>query len=1102
MRILWEVLNISLLFPRERCNISQDKSVLKYGLLFQDLYDPKALHRLDTYFLAALQEADPPLAERLHQGRQGPEALSKQEESSLILEFAPFVEDFISHLFGIEKEIALLQEKHQMLAPLYRCKRLFIQRQALKAYTLEETTLWTGENLLKALEYFLQGPFSELFFATTVLQWLTDEKAFSQELEAARRYSAWRCYHQRTGSVLFSLPQKRDPAAFLSLKTRCHQGFDLWAKPLAAPPTLSREKALDQSHYCILCHHQGKDSCSTGLKEKKDPTRFQQNTHGIDLLGCPLEQKISEMNTLRRQGYALGALATIMIDNPLVAATGHRICNACMQSCIYQKQDPVDVPAVETQTLQDILALPWGFEIYSLLSRWNPLNFRAPLPLPPSGYKVLIAGLGPAGFTLAHYLLNQGHSVVGIDGLAFEALPSPVSPLQDVQELFLPLVRQTPQRFGGVMAYGITSRWDKNYLTLVRLLLEQRETCLFLGSVRLGSTLTVEQAFEKGFDHVALCLGAGRSTFPLLKNGLARGVRTASDFLMTLHLTGAGQEGALANLQIRLPIAVIGGGLTGVDTAAEALNYYPIHVERFLRQYEAVGPSMEALWDGEEKEIAAEFLAHARALRAEKAAAAQENRPPRLVEFLQEWGGATVFYRRTLQESPSYRVNDEEVAFAFEKGIFWKDTLTPEEVITDTYGHAQALRFQETQTLFPCRSIFIATGTAPVSLDTYKGEKILTRFGDLDPAFQGSVVKAMASAKKGAVLVDHLLHQAPPSPVDFGTLAHALTTTCRSVVQRVIPLTPTIWEIVVKSPQAAQQFRPGQFFRLQHGEGEPLALTGAEVFPEAGLISLIVLDVGVSSHLSQFLKPGETVSLMGPTGTPTTIPTQETVLLVGGGLGNAVLFSIAHALKEKGNRVLSVAGYQTPADIFKRGKLETTCDQLLWACEKGIVRPNPTRPQDLFFPGHVVDALRLYAQQDHPLIPLQQVDRLLVIGSDTMIAAVAQARHTDLKDKLNPAHVGLGSINSPMHCMMKEICGQCLQVHHHPETGETQLVFSCHTQDQLLDHVDFPCLHQRLRQNSVLEKLSRAYVMSREARFRTAQEHPTPDAPKELLGHR
>ena len=138
---------------------------------------------------------------------------------------------------------------------------------------------------------------------------------------------------------------------------------------------------------------------------------------GVTLAGCPLEERISEFHELRAEGWALGALAMICVDNPMAAATGHRICNDCMKSCIYQKQDPVDIPQSETRVLKDVLALPWGFEIYSLLTRWNPLNLRRPLPLPRTGKRVLVVGQGPAGFTLAHHLLNDGHTVVAIDGL-------------------------------------------------------------------------------------------------------------------------------------------------------------------------------------------------------------------------------------------------------------------------------------------------------------------------------------------------------------------------------------------------------------------------------------------------------------------------------------------------------------------------------------------------------------------------------------------------------------------------------------------------------------------------------------------------------------
>ena len=259
---------------------------------------------------------------------------------------------------------------------------------------------------------------------------------------------------------------------------RARDGFAL------TDPGTDLAGALDHANYCIWCHNQGKDSCSKGLKEKSG--EFKKSPFGVMLAGCPLDEKISEMNLAEAEGHTVGALAIAIIDNPMCAATGHRICNDCMKACIYQKQEPVDIPQVETRMLKDVLALPWGFEIYSLLTRWNPLNIRRPLPRPASGRKVLVVGLGPAGFTLAHHLMNDGHTVVAIDGLKIEPLPADVSgveasgarapfrPIRDIAELHEPLGARVMAGFGGVAEYGITVRWDKNFLKLIRLLLERR----------------------------------------------------------------------------------------------------------------------------------------------------------------------------------------------------------------------------------------------------------------------------------------------------------------------------------------------------------------------------------------------------------------------------------------------------------------------------------------------------------------------------------------------------------------------------------------------------------------------------------------------------
>jgi NAD(P)H-flavin reductase len=257
---------------------------------------------------------------------------------------------------------------------------------------------------------------------------------------------------------------------------------------------------------------------------------------------------------------------------------------------------------------------------------------------------------------------------------------------------------------------------------------------------------------------------------------------------------------------------------------------------------------------------------------------------------------------------------------------------------------------------------------------------------------------------------------------------------------------------------------------------EGLALTGASVDKEKGLLSTIVLEMGGSADLCAHLKQGEPVILMGPTGTPTEIARGETVMLVGGGLGNAVLFSIGKAFKDAGSKVLYVAGYKKKQDRYKVAEIEKAADVIIWACDEGSFEPE--REQDFSVHANIVEAMVSYGKGElgDISIPLSDIDRIVTIGSDRMMEAVTKARHGVLKDLLKEGHEAIGSINSPMQCMMKEICAQCLQKHIDPKTGEEYYVYSCFNQDQELDHVDFPHLNQRLRQNGVQEKLTAKWI--------------------------
>jgi predicted hydrolase (HD superfamily) len=110
---------------------------------------------------------------------------------------------------------------------------------------------------------------------------------------------------------------------------------------------------------------------------------------------------------------------------------------------------------------------------------------------------------------------------------------------------------------------------------------------------------------------------------------------------------------------------------------------------------------------------------------------------------------------------------------------------------------------------------------------------------------------------------------------------------------------------------------------------------------------------------------------------------------------------------------------------------------------------------------------------------LQQAERIIVIGSDGMMRAVAYAVRHGLKSYFMEDVKIIGSINSPMQCMMKEICAQCLQKHVFKVDGvmKERYVYSCVNQDQDLDLVDFEHLNARLKQNAVQEKCMRSYFM-------------------------
>jgi len=1179
---------------------------------FHDLFRPEKLARLTQLFYDEVAYKDPSLFRAFcdYRDTKG-EGMTDIEISTVLVAMAPHLSAFVEKMFGVENECKQFRIEAERDRRILAFKKDFFTRRALKKIPAEEaakTDLDALGLIVEALKKGFSGIPSrdpELETAAMALELAAQEKKTKESLpdetrdyltaflkrvdgqailkeilpadhtdaslvrflgDAVAVWEKWVVahYYQKTGLtrdwISFKLPGKVDFDRLVEFETplpncksgpeerhRRRDGFGL------TDPRYDRPEVNSEVEYCIFCHERDKDSCSKGFR---DAGGYKRNPLGYELTGCPLGQKISESHVLQMKGDTIGALALIAIDNPLCPGTGHRICNDCMKACIYQKQDPVNIPQIETRILTDVLNLPWGFEIWSLLTRWNPLNIDRPHALPYNGKKILVVGMGPAGYTLAHYLLNEGFGVAGIDGLKIEPLPieltgdpeTPFAPVRDYSALVERLDERVLAGFGGVSEYGITVRWDKNFLTVLYLNLLRRNNFRLFDGVRFGGTLTVEDAWDLGFDHVCIAAGAGKPVFVSMKNNLIRGVRKASDFLMALQLTGAGKRESMANLQVRLPALVIGGGLTAIDTATELMAYYPVQVTKTKLRYDRLAAkygkeAVESMFDEEELGILHTFLKHAEQIERERERAEAAGERPGFLPLIRSWGGVQIVYRKSMNDSPAYRLNHEEIIKAFEEGMVFMEKMSPLEAVPDEHGALKEVVFEkmefadgkwkpsaEPPVRVPARTLIVAAGTVPNVMyereipgtfdlddrdeffkgfkvennrerklvEAGKGEagfftsyensgKFVTYYGDNHPEFAGNVVKAMASAKRGfrevAALFGDLPEEADPG--ELRTFFEKLTYEWRASVVRVERLTPTIVELVVRAPMAARKFSPGQFYRLQNYETdsplientllmmEGLALTGAWVDKEKGHIGLIVLEVGASSRMVSLLRPGQRVVVMGPTGEPTEIEGNTTALLLGGGLGNAVLFSIARAFREKDSRVIYFAGYKKREDFYKREEIEAATDVVVYSVDSGD--PIETvRPQDKTFVGNIVEAMVAYAEGklgDIP-IPLSDATRLIAIGSDRMMNAVAQARRGVLRPYLREGHIGVASINSAMQCMMKAVCAQCLQRHINKDTGKEEFVFSCANQDQLMDEVDFSNLNARLKQNSVLEKIT------------------------------
>ncbi|MDO9694401.1 MAG: sulfide/dihydroorotate dehydrogenase-like FAD/NAD-binding protein, partial [Candidatus Latescibacteria bacterium] len=142
-------------------------------------------------------------------------------------------------------------------------------------------------------------------------------------------------------------------------------------------------------------------------------------------------------------------------------------------------------------------------------------------------------------------------------------------------------------------------------------------------------------------------------------------------------------------------------------------------------------------------------------------------------------------------------------------------------------------------------------------------------------------------------------------------------------------IAPGIQRIDVFQPEIAKKARPGQFVLVHlNDRGERVPLTIVDTNEEKNNITLIVQQVGKSTLLINQMKNGEVIQdILGPLGTPTEIARYGTALVIGGGVGTAVAYPVAKALKEAGNTLVGMIGARSKEFIILEPQLKEICDE-------------------------------------------------------------------------------------------------------------------------------------------------------------------------------
>lgn len=184
-------------------------------------------------------------------------------------------------------------------------------------------------------------------------------------------------------------------------------------------------------------------------------------------------------------------------------------------------------------------------------------------------------------------------------------------------------------------------------------------------------------------------------------------------------------------------------------------------------------------------------------------------------------------------------------------------------------------------------------------------------------------------------------------------------------------IAPKEYDFWVEAPRIAKRVRPGQFVVLRANEfGERIPLTIADFNKDKGTIRIIFQVVGKTTAHMATMKPGDAIlDISGPLGTPSEIERLGTVMMVGGGVGIAALFPILRALKEAGNKVITVLGGRTSDLVIIKEECGKYSDELIVTTDDGSEG----------IKGLVTDAMKMLVDRG------EKIDHCWAIGPTIMM---------------------------------------------------------------------------------------------------------------------